>query len=159
MCHGEAKYSQSSELLICDVVSVGNCLQTYVSSYLRSFESSSTLLLERQMSLTIFYFNVVLLLSSLGYSISADNLLTSPIVLLSSFPKYSFSNCAHIRFSLLKVCVCVCLCVGGPCVCIILYFMASIFHPVRLFIPYPLFGEIKRYVLCPYTCPAYMQAI
>jgi hypothetical protein len=95
----------------------------YVSYYLRSFKSSSALLLERQLSLTIFYFNVVLLLSSLGYSISADNLLSSLILLLSNCPKYSFSSRALIHFSLLRECIyiyiyiyiCVCVCV---CVCV-----------------------------------------
>ena len=105
MCHEEVKCSQNSEILIYDVVSIGNCLPTYMPYYLRSFDSLSTLLLERQMSLIIFYFNVVLLLSSFGDSISAGNLLTRRTVSLSNRPKYSFSNCAHVRFSLFRECV------------------------------------------------------
>jgi hypothetical protein len=77
-------------------------------------ESSSALLLERQLSLAVFYFNAVLLL---GDSISANILLTSPILLLSNCPEYSFFNCAHIPFSLLRECVYmymyVCVCVYG----------------------------------------------
>ena len=139
-------------------MSVGNCLPTYMSYYLRNFESSLTLLLERQLSLTIFYFSVVLLLSSHGNSISAGNLVSRSIVLILNRPKYSFPTCVLVRFSILReyiyiyVCVCVCVylyicmcvCVGGPCVSIVLYFMVYIFHPVHLFI-----GDIKGYVRCP----------
>jgi hypothetical protein len=140
VCHEKVKYSQISELLICDVVSTDNCLPTYISYYL-SFGSSSILLLERQISLTILYFNVVLLIIFLGDFTSAGNLVTSLLVFFSKHP----CSCSILSFEgvgvyYMYMCVCVC---GGPWVCIVMYFMASILYPIQLFIPYPQFGDLK----------------